>query len=44
MANKKSKNEVIKDANIIQENAYVTWGDDLASKQEALKTSSSSLD
>lgn len=44
MANRKSKNEVIKDANIIPEDAYVTWGDDLASKQEALKTSASSLD
>jgi hypothetical protein len=44
MANRKTKNEVIKDANIIPENAYVTWGDDLASKQEALKASASSLD
>jgi hypothetical protein len=44
MANRKTKNEVIKDANIIPEDAYVTWGDDLASKQEALKASASSLD
>jgi len=44
MAKKKPKNEVIKDANIIPEDAYVTWGDDLASKQDALKRSSASLD
>ena len=44
MANRKTKNEVIKDANIIPEDAYVTWGDDLASKQEALKVAASSLD
>jgi len=44
MANRKTKNEIIKDANIIPEDAYVTWGDDLASKQEALKASASSLD
>lgn len=44
MANKKTKNEVIKDANVIPEDAYVTWGDDLASKQAALKATASSLD
>ena len=31
-------------APIIHEEAYVTWGDDLGSKQEALKTSSQALD
>ena len=44
MAKKKTKADVIKNANIIPEDAYVTWGDDLASKQEALKRSSASLD
>jgi hypothetical protein len=44
MANRKTKNEVIKDANTIPEDAYVTWGDDLESKQAALKASASSLD
>lgn len=44
MANKKTKNQVIQDAATVPEDAYVTWGDDLASKQEALHTSSSSLD
>jgi hypothetical protein len=40
----KRKADPIKDANPIQEDAYVTWGDDLASKQEALKQASYSLD
>lgn len=40
----KRKVDPIKDANPIQEDAYVTWGDDLASKQEALKQASCSLD
>jgi hypothetical protein len=44
MAKKKTKSEIIKDANIVPDEAYVTWGDDLASKQEALKKSSASLD
>ena len=45
MANKrKPKSEVINNSNIIPENAYVTWGDDLQSKQEALQKSSASLD
>lgn len=44
MANKKQQNNIIKDANIIPDDAYVTWGDDLASKQAALKSSSASLD
>jgi hypothetical protein len=44
MAKKKTKADVIQNANTIPEDAYVTWGDDLASKQEALKRSSASLD
>ena len=44
MPKKKTKADVIQNANIIPEDAYVTWGDDLASKQEALKRSSASLD
>lgn len=41
---KKTKNSVIKDANTIPEDAYVTWGDDLDSKKDALNRASSSLD
>lgn len=37
------KSEVIEDAKLTGEEAYVTWGDDLASKSEALKRSSESL-
>ena len=44
MAKKRTKADVIQNANTIPEDAYVTWGDDLASKQEALKRSSASLD
>lgn len=44
MAKKITKDNIISDANVIPEVAYVTWGDDLASKQEALKTTASSLD
>jgi hypothetical protein len=44
MAKKYSKNDVIQNARTVPENAYVTWGDDLSSKQEALKESSASLD
>jgi hypothetical protein len=45
MANKQPKNPIIQDAAPhVPDQAYVTWGDDLASKQEALKTSSESLD
>ena len=44
MPKKKIKDDIISDANIVPEDAYVTWGDDLASKQEALKASASSLD
>jgi len=44
MAKRKTKADSINTSNIIPEDAYVTWGDDLASKQEALKASASSLD
>ena len=45
MANKEPKNPIIQDAAPhVPDQAYVAWGDDLASKQEALKTSSESLD
>jgi len=43
MNKKNPKNEAIQDANNLPEEAYVVWGDDLASKKEALKTSSESL-
>lgn len=38
------KSEAIQDAQYDNAEAYVAWGDDLASKQEALKTSSESLE
>jgi hypothetical protein len=44
MAKKRTKNEIIHDANVVPSDAYVTWGDDLDSKREALKSSSESLD
>lgn len=37
MAKKHSKNEIIQDAQIVNEEAYVAWGEDLASKEKALK-------
>lgn len=40
---KPRKNEQIKNASAINEEAYVTWGDDLTSKQEALHKSSESM-
>lgn len=44
MANKKyPKSNSIEDSTIIGEDAYVTWGDDLASKQQALNKSSESM-
>lgn len=44
MANKKyPKSEAIQDAQIIGEEAYVTWGEDLGSKEKALKQASLSL-
>ena len=44
MAKRYPKSEVIKDATTENPEAYVTWGEDLASKQEALHKSSESLD
>jgi hypothetical protein len=45
MAKKQPKNPIIQDAAPrVPEQAYVTWGDDIASKQQALDTSSESLD
>ena len=44
MSKKYPKSAAINDASIIDQEAYVTWGDDLASKQEALKKSSEALD
>ena len=44
MAKKIDKEDVIKNAASIGDDAYVTWGDDLSSKQDALKKSSESLD
>jgi hypothetical protein len=44
MPRKKSKDEVINAGNIVPPEAYITWGDDLESKREALKSAGSSLD
>jgi hypothetical protein len=44
MAKKLDKNKVINDARVVPEEAYVTWGDDIAGKQEALNKASASLD
>jgi hypothetical protein len=44
MAKKYPKSEAIQDAVINQSEAYVTWGDDLQSKQDALKESSGCLE
>jgi hypothetical protein len=43
MAKQHSKNQIIQNAQIVDESAYVTWGDDLDSKEKALKASSESL-
>lgn len=43
MTKKFHKNAAINDASQIPEEAYVTWGDDLASKKEALNKSSESM-
>jgi len=43
MAKKYTKSDAINDAQVTGEQAYVAWGDDLASKQEALKQSSESM-
>lgn len=44
MAKKYPKSEGIQNASTEKAEAYLTWGDDLASKQEALHKSSDSLD
>lgn len=44
MAKKRTKEDIINNANVVPSEAYVTWGDDLDSKREALKNSSASLD
>lgn len=41
---KYNSGEELNRSNIVPEDAYVTWGDDLNSKKEALKQSSGSLD
>lgn len=43
MTKKYPKSKAIEDAEVEKEEAYVTWGDDLASKQQALELSSKSL-
>jgi hypothetical protein len=43
MAKKYPKSESVEESFLINEEAYVTWGEDLESKQEALKLSSQSL-
>ena len=43
MAKKYPNSSAIQKASSIEENAYVTWGDDLQSKTDALKKSSESL-
>ena len=43
MIQKNDKNEIIQNAEVQNEEAYVTWGDDLQSKQEALTKSSESM-
>ena len=43
MAKKYPKSDAIADASLVNEEAYVTWGEDLQSKQNALKTSSECL-
>jgi hypothetical protein len=43
MPSKYPKSKAIEDAEVQDEKAYVTWGDDLESKQKALETSSQSL-
>ena len=44
MAKKYPKSEAIQDASFINQEAYVTWGDDLESKKNALKESSHALE
>ena len=44
MAKKYPKSEIIQDATVLGSDAYVTWGDDLQSKEKALKASSDCLE
>ncbi len=44
MAKNKSSENIIKNANIVPDEAYVTWGEDLNSKQSALSKASESLE
>ena len=37
------KSDAIQDKSLVGEEAYIAWGDDLASKQEALSKSSESI-
>ena len=41
---KKTKDDIINTTHSVPPEAYVTWGDDLASKQNALKTAGAALD
>jgi len=43
MAKKYPKSDSIQDSSVENQEAYVTWGDDLASKQDALKATSECL-
>ena len=44
MTKKYPKSDAIQDESLVGEEAYVAWGDDLASKKEALSKSSESME
>lgn len=44
MPKRKTKDDIIQNSSIIPQEAYITWGDDLESKKEALRSSGASLD
>jgi hypothetical protein len=44
MAKRYPKSQIIQDASTVPQEAYIAWGDDLSSKQEALKKAGESLD
>ena len=44
MSKKYPKSDAVQDQSLVGEEAYVAWGDDLASKQEALSKSSESME
>jgi hypothetical protein len=44
MPRKPTKDEILSNKSSVPEDAYVTWGEDLSSKQEALKKSSEAMD